>query len=338
MNSIIYAKVSHELENRRADAKLRLQQRETEVYSKIPEIEILQKELSLTGIRCAKKTLTGDKSAIAELDTKISQLGEKIRCLLIANKYPENYLKISYTCSQCNDTGFISQDNTTEKCTCFKKLLINYLYKDSNIKINTKECFIDFDPSLFSDEVNQKKYGISKSPRQNILGIKEKCSSFVKNFNNPEEKSMFFTGPVGTGKTFMLNCIACELFKSSVTVLYVTAPTLFDVITDYKRRSFMEVFDETAYKKIFSVDLLIIDDLGTESHTSSRYAELLNILNTRELNNASKPCKTIISTNMDVSQLAEFYTERVESRIIGSFSLIKFAGDDIRKYKKLQKD
>ena len=95
-------------------------------------------------------------------------------------------------------------------------------------------------------------------------------------------------------------------------------------------------YDKSNYKSIFDADLLIIDDLGIETQSAARYAELLNILNTRQSNNMVKSCKTIISTNISIEELYEHYTERVASRITGFFDVIRFAGEDIRRLKKLQ--
>ncbi|MFA6308970.1 MAG: ATP-binding protein [Clostridia bacterium] len=335
MNKETYNKIMVELRRRLSNAFAELQKKEEEVYSTVPEIEALDKKISLSGIRFGKMILTGDKTAEDSLNSEIQKLNERKQQLLKEHNFPRNYLKPSYTCQHCKDTGFVGTAEKAEKCICYKQLLIDYLYKESNIKITKDENFLNFNEMLYSDEINVEEYGIRKSPRRNILGIKEKALSFVINFKSPDEKNMFFTGPVGTGKTYMLNCIAIELLKEGYTVLYLTAPALFDIITDYKRRGFSdEEFDYTCYKNIFNVDLLIIDDLGTESHTASRYAELLNILNTRDPNNSSKPMKTIISTNIDSSQLSEFYTERVSSRIIGSFTILKFAGEDLRLLKK----
>jgi DNA replication protein DnaC len=52
------------------------------------------------------------------------------------------------------------------------------------------------------------------------------------------------------------------------------------------------------------------------------------------MNNSIRPCKTIISTNIEVKDLYKYYDERTVSRIIGSYALLKFAGDDLRILKK----
>ena len=62
---------------------------------------------------------------------------------------------------------------------------------------------------------------------------------------------------------------------------------------------------------IFDCDLLIIDDLGTESSNNMKFSELFNILNTRLLNQ-NHITKTIISTNLSLKNLYDNYDERIE--------------------------
>jgi DNA replication protein DnaC len=168
--------------------------------------------------------------------------------------------------------------------------------------------------------------------------MKKHCENFIGSFTLPETKNIFFCGPSGVGKTFMANCIAAELMKNGRSVLYQSAPMLFSSINDNKfRRPGNDGDDdaEASYSAIYEADLLIIDDLGTEPPSAARYADMLTILNVRHMNNLSKPCKTIISTNIDVKRLADYYDERIVSRITGCFDLFHFAGDDIRIRKKL---
>jgi len=338
-NISIYNAIKNEYDRRQKQALDELERRKKEVYERIPRIKDIEDEITRLGLRYNKMILHGlsdTDRVLHELSSCIESLKKEKEKLLLEHGYNPGYLEMTYHCSKCCDTGIIRGNTGMEKCFCYKQLLIDYLYNQSNLLLAKTENFGNFDETLYPDVVDEKKYGIKKSPRENILGIREKCMKFIENFDSPEEKNLFFCGPAGVGKTFMANCIAAEIMKLGKTVLYQTAPVLFDTITDYKMRAFKdEYYDDTAYKKIFDVELLIIDDLGTESQSAARYAELLNILNTRQINNLSRPCKTIISTNIEPDKLFEFYTERVESRIIGSFALYKFAGDDIRKIKKL---
>jgi hypothetical protein len=72
---------------------------------------------------------------------------------------------------------------------------------------------------------------------------------------------------------------------------------LFNTIYEYRyKASREEAYESTVYRNILESELLIIDDLGTESPTAARYAELLTILDTRSANDGKKPCK--ISVNL----------------------------------------
>jgi DNA replication protein DnaC len=199
------------------------------------------------------------------------------------------------------------------------------------VSLTGDECFENFNELLYPDEVNQDKYGITISPRENINGIKGACIEFTKSIDDTNQKNLFFSGRTGVGKTFLSFCIARELINQGRTVLYLTAPMLFDIITEYKMKAFKDDnYNDDRYQSIFSVELLIIDDLGTEPLSDARYAELLNILNTRQARNATWACKTIISTNISPKKLFELYSERVASRINGLFERHLLAGKDIR--------
>ncbi|MCL2416068.1 MAG: hypothetical protein FWD01_04555, partial [Defluviitaleaceae bacterium] len=74
------------------------------------------------------------------------------------------------------------------------------------------------------------------------------------------------------------------------------------------------------------VDLLIIDDLGTEFNTVVISSELFHYINTRTANRLH----TIISTNLFPDELERRYSERFVSRILGDYELLQFVGDDVR--------
>ena len=71
------------------------------------------------------------------------------------------------------------------------------------------------------------------------------------------------------GKTFMSNCIAQKLLQSGKTVLYQTAPVLLESVIDYKMGK-QKNEKENIYQSVLNVDLLIIDDLGTETLNSMK--------------------------------------------------------------------
>ena len=127
----------------------------------------------------------------------------------------------------------------------------------------------------------------------------------------------------------MSNCIAGELLKKGKTVIYQTAPVLLETVIDYKMNKQKNPQDNF-YKSVLEADLLIIDDLGTESLNSMKLSELFTILNTRLLNLNNKITKTIISTNLNINEIFNNYEERIGSRIAGYYNIYYFFGDDLR--------
>lgn len=131
----------------------------------------------------------------------------------------------------------------------------------------------------------------------------------------------------------MSNCIARELLKKGKTVLYQTAPLLLESVIDYKLNK-QKNYSDNIIDSILETDLLIIDDLGTESLNSMKLSELFNIINTRILNLNQKITKTIISTNLNIKDIFNNYEERIGSRIAGYYDIYCFFGDDLR-FKKI---
>ena len=127
----------------------------------------------------------------------------------------------------------------------------------------------------------------------------------------------------------MSNCIANELLKKGKTVLYQTSPVLLESVIDYKMSKNKSSLDNI-YNSVLNCDLLIIDDLGTESLNSMKLSELFTILNTRILNLNNKITKTIISTNLNINDIFKNYEERIGSRIAGYYDIYYFFGEDLR--------
>ncbi len=127
----------------------------------------------------------------------------------------------------------------------------------------------------------------------------------------------------------MSNCIACELLKKGKTVLYQTAPVLLESVIDFKLGK-SENSGDNLVKSVLDTDLLIIDDLGTETMNSMKLSELFTIINTRILNLNNKITKTIISTNLSIKDIFNNYQDRIGSRIAGYYDIYYFFGDDLR--------
>ncbi len=311
----------------RFEADALLSKRKKEVYKKCPRIEEIDNELVTLSLNAAKDIMQkkADRTEISLfLKEKSRQLTEERDALFKQNGFPEKYLTDVYRCNECKDTGYI--DN--EKCNCLKQNLIKQYYSGANLSNTFKnENFDTFDLNYYSDEVNER-HGVS--PKANIKWIWMTCLNFVKDFNKVH-KNLLLSGTCGTGKTFLCNCIAKEILESGHTVFYSTSSQLFKTVEDLRfNRKESDNIPDDFIATVMEVDLLIIDDLGTEFMSIVTNSELFNIINTRLLFSRS----TIISTNLSNTELMAQYSDRVTSRIVGNYTLLKFFGEDIRLKKK----
>ena len=319
-----------EYEQRRRKAQMDAESRITDLYKRFSNLEKIDDEINKYAINKSKSILKG-KNDLQEYDKLIENLKKKKQKFLKDNNINIDLFKPNYECKACNDTGYIQDENNKSvMCHCLKQRLLNLSYNKSNLSDIKNENFDNFNLNLFSDEVNVKKYKIKCSPRQNIINIKNASQNFIDNFESLGEKNLFFCGNTGLGKTYMSNAIANEVLKKGKTVLYQTAPVLLETIIDNKFNKYKNQNSDEFYKNVLNVDLLIIDDLGTENINSMTVSELFTIINTRILNLNNKPTKTIISTNLSIEQIFKMYEERIGSRIAGYYNIYQFVGEDLR--------
>lgn len=320
-----YKRIEREYEFKRNEANRNFQELKQKIYSENPRLREIDLEISKCGIQSAKLAISKDSNKTEiqkDLENKINLLkAEKEKILLQLNLD----LKPKYQCEKCKDTGYIYENGYNQMCPCFKQELINESYSKSNLYKLKDESFEKVNLELFSDVPSIEKYKSELSPKDNAKKIISLAQNFIQNFESPSQKNLLFTGTPGVGKTFISSCIANEIIRKNYTVLYQTSSLLLNSIFDYK---FSKQNDsKELYDSLFSVNLLIIDDLGTENLTSAKFEELFTIINSRLI---TPNTKTIISTNLSLEELAQMYDYRIVSRIMGNFNVIRFFGDDIR--------
>lgn len=293
-----------------------------EIYDFIPRIKAIDQEISKEGMSLTKMAITAEgdiTSALAEVENRIKTLKREKALLLTENNVPLSFLEVQYGCQICKDTGY---ESTGKMCRCLKQILIDKAYAMSNLnEVLNRENFLSFNIEFFSDEPFETE---ALSPRENMRRILAECEGYALNFASSSENLLFY-GPTGQGKTFLCNCIAKAVLDKGHTVVYQTA---FNLIKTMEKQRFAseDEKDTASYQYLFDSDLLIIDDLGTEFVNTFSTLELFNVINTRMLH--QKP--TVISTNLTPIQLKETYSERISSRLFGSYKFLYFYGKDLR--------
>lgn len=328
LNTSQYQSIMRTYEQKQSKSRAILHSRYEKVYAASPEFKALDESVSALSVQYGRRLLNGDTQAVDTLKKEMAAIRKSRQELLAACGFAADYLEPVYECNDCHDTGYIGN----KKCHCFKKAVCDILYEQSNLKeILQRENFDTFQLDYYPLNYLETKSGHTYPARTMMADTLATCKEFVRNFRE-NRGNLFLYGDVGVGKTFLSNCIARDLIEEGFSVIYFSAPSLFNTFAQ-------GTFDKNnpsskdMQEYIYDCDLLIIDDLGTEFTNNFIVSKFFSCINERLLNKRS----TVISTNLSLDTLADLYTERAFSRITSNYTLLKLIGDDIRIKKKLRK-
>ena len=131
---------------------------------------------------------------------------------------------------------------------------------------------------------------------------------------NPD-KGLLFYGSPGVGKTHLAAIIAQELLKAGKTVIFGDIPSILDAMKATFGNESKQTSLEELMKALEEVDLLILDDIGTENPTEWAAERLYLIVNSRY--SAGKPI--IATSNFNAADLVNRLKTRDKSgRLIES--------------------
>ena len=315
-----YVLANRELEEIRNTNKGLLDMRHGEVMDKDSRLADIEAELMKQGSRLLKCVLNKCND-FEEIKSSIQKLQKDKAKLLKNNGFSEDYLDDICSCKKCRDTGFVEG----LRCDCLKALVKKYLCANSNIaEYMRQDRFENFDMSLFAqqDDENGKALKVMKI-------ICDKALDFAENFDKTHDNFLIM-GNAGTGKTFISSCIANHALDRGKPDYYQTAFRLFEIFENAKFNRDEDASDIVRY--VYDVDLLIIDDLGTEFSTQFTSAVLFDIVNTRILSGKS----TVISSNLGFDEMSNIYSQRVVSRFMGDYKLFQTVGKDLRAVKRMK--
>lgn len=316
----VFSAATARIEHRRLQAASENERIKQRLYEKIPRLFEIERELAETGIRAAREILVSNgntEEKIEKLRAQNLSLQAERAELLVSNGYPKGILEVNYFCPKCRDTGYIGDTI----CECLRALLREEACKQANAGSPLPLFTFDtFDLSYYPDSPDGK---FDFNVRWHMEKVLNHCKSYAFDFKHAD-MSLLLLGKTGLGKTHLALSIANAVIEQGYGVVYDTAQNIFMKIED-------ENFGRSEKKYTFSVfdcDLLILDEL---SDYASPFAvnTLYNLINTRMLRH--RPM--IVSTNLSEKELESRYGERIFSRLIGEFKLLKFFGGDIRQLK-----
>lgn len=141
--------------------------------------------------------------------------------------------------------------------------IINRIYKENYVRRNIQN--LNFE-NFYSDQNNQ-------------YAIKVARDFTSKNKVNIQANGLIITGKSGVGKTHLAGAIANRLIEADKIVLMGRLTTLLDMIKETFRDN---TKSENQLIELYSnVDMIIIDDLGTERISSWALEKLYTIIQNR---------------------------------------------------------
>ena len=221
-----------------------------------------------------------------ELALQMQDLKNKIEGFLQANNIDKKNLEPQYDCKVCNDTGI----HNGKICDC--------LLSELNKKIST----ITSSQSEFKNFNMQNRNFMDENDIKASDWLKMWCSRFP----NTTKLNINIIGGAGSGKTFLLECVANEMLNKNMAICYKTAFELNELARLY------HIGKSFSFADCLNADILFIDDLGTEPILKNVTKEYLyNLINVRQINN--KP--TFITTNLSLDDILARYDDRIFSRL-----------------------
>jgi len=302
----------------REDRESENRQHLSEAYRQVPRIREIDMLLRQTMVRAAQSAFLqgSDGRELIEQAKRENLALQRERAALAAANFEEGYLDESPICDKCGGTGYVG----STMCECLRELCRQEQKKEVSILSGSRDSFNQFRLDYYPDQYDGK---FGASPRtimeRNLQICRRYAVTFAKSAGN-----LLFVGGTGLGKTFLSACIARVVADRGYSVVYESSAHLFSKLELAKFSPSEENRREAA--RFSECDLLILDDLGTELPGQFVTAALYSLLNDRLLENQPM----VVSTNLNVDEIARRYSPQIASRLQGSFQRLTFVGEDIR--------
>jgi DNA replication protein DnaC len=160
-------------------------------------------------------------------------------------------------------------------------------------------------------EVSFEREPIVSIERSNPVLIRE-VRAYVRAIAErlDEGRGIWFTGPVGTGKTTLAMLVSKAAMDADRTVAIYSLPRLLALLRESFNDGAQYSLNELI-ERLSAVDLLHIDDVGAEQSSPWVLEQLYSIVNTRYEDGKA----LLLTTNLDHEALKEQIGPRTVSRI-----------------------
>ena len=316
----LYQEAMRAVALRRQTARANAEDARAAAEAAVPSLRHAEEEVRVRGVRCALAGASGkDRTAAAAALAKAKQ---DLTALLASSGRPADALEPHFTCKKCQDTGTFEGHT----CICVHKLMQKLRREEieslSSLSISSFDTMeLRYYPNTMDDKLGEPV-------RSYMGGLLAELRAYAEEFDRSSESLMLF-GNAGLGKTHAALAIAGIVLEKDFDVIYVSSPDFFSKLEALHFGADPGGEEETLLQTAAGADLLILDDLGTESNSSFFLSTLYSLLNNR----LGAHLPTIVTTNItDGALLEKLYTEKISSRL-SAFVPCLFAGQDIRSQK-----
>nr|WP_279665210.1 ATP-binding protein [Ectobacillus ponti] len=153
------------------------------------------------------------------------------------------------------------------------------------------------------------------------------------NFDKEKPQNLLLAGSYGTGKSHLARAATIELMQQGYSCMFISVPKLFAKIQESFNKN--SSFSESQFiSYLQSVDLLVIDDLGTEHYGKDTDGESWGHTKLFEILDGRAGRHTIYTTNLVEEALEDKVNGRNFSRILDNTEIIYMVGPDFRRKRK----
>jgi DNA replication protein DnaC len=221
----------------------------------------------------------------------------------IQGRYPRS------ECPTCDGRGVYMLDFKSHQCDCELQKLLQKHYFNANIGREYHDICLSHFLGVDSEHVLPKAH--------------EYIDQYEENFHYGI--GVTATGPVGTGKTFLISSILKELVKNGRSVYFISFEELIDV---WGSSWHNEASKKRLQDKLKSVEVLGIDEVRSDARNHSGFLSLGfdSVIRHR----TSNLLPTLVTTNMSAEEEQdEFF--KVYSLLSARNVRITTTGEDLRK-------
>lgn len=233
------------------------------------------------------------------------------------------YITQSKNCSQCNSLGecqniiqgyepklvFLNNRIDIQYSPCAKKIA-----EDEKNKASKRITCLHISKEMMEASLSEC---ILDSPSR--IKAVQKIEDFLESYEPGKKiKGLYFHGPFGTGKSYLLGAIAHELSERNISSLIVYVP-------EFLREMKQAIGDHSLNEKLDALknaEILMLDDIGAESVSSWSRDEVLGPILQYRMN---EHLPTFFSSNFDLEELFDHltYSQRGEEEKIKAGRIIE---------------